>query len=252
MGQIRKPFQGVWSIVRFNWHFFALSLGLSLVLLSLSSVLPGPYRLLAAVCCAFLLAVTLLSLLASWYVYDLSGLYRMDWCGACPSGGKIVNIHAGFDETSDLLKAKYPGCDLIVLDFYDPVKHTEISIRRARKACPCFPGTMHINTAEVPLPSDSADKLFLILAAHEIRGDDERIAFFRELNRAVRQAGQIVVAEHLRDLPNFLAYTIGSFHFLPRATWIETFRAASLRIAKESRINPFITTFFLQKNGTPT
>ena len=79
---------------------------------------------------------------------------------------------------------------------------------------PPFPGTRSINTSNIPLPEDSADKIFVTLSAHEIATDDERIAFFTALKRSLKPAGQIVVTEHLRDLPNFLAYTIGFFHFL--------------------------------------
>ncbi len=95
------------------------------------------------------------------------------------TGKQLVNINAGFDETSLLLKEKYPDSDLIVFDFYDPVKHTEISIERARKAYPQFPGTTKISTNNIPLKDNSADYIFLLLAAHEIRNDEERIDVFQ-------------------------------------------------------------------------
>jgi SAM-dependent methyltransferase len=246
----RGPFQGVWNIVRFNWHFYVLSLGGAIVLLTAAYMLYGPLQLCAAVGGAMLLTISGLSLLVSWYVYDLSKLYDLDWCGTCEPGSEIVNIHAGFDESSALLQAKYPGCGLIVFDFYDPAKHTEVSIRRARRACAAFPGTLSIDTAHIPLPDDSADAIFLILSAHEIRRDDERIGLFKEIWRIIKPSGRIVAAEHLRDVPNFIAYTVGFFHFLPRETWLKTFRAAGLQVAGESKVNPFITTFILTKHGT--
>ncbi len=211
-----------------------------------------PCRSCAAVACLLLIGATLLSLLVSFYVYDLSGLYRLDWSGKCRAAARIVNIHAGFDETSILLKEKFPGCELIIFDFYDPAKHTEASIRRARKACPPFPGTRSISSTNIPLEDDSVDKIFVILAAHEIRDDDERVAFFRALRRSLKPTGQIVVTEHLRDLPNFLAYTIGCFHFLPARSWTRTFHRARLKIASENKTTPFITTFILEKNGSAT
>ncbi len=250
MERLRQPFQGVCNIVRFNWHFYALSLCLVMLLYLMSGALPATYRPYAAIAAVLLMGATLVSLIVSCYVYDLSGFYRMDWAGECAGGARIANIHAGFDETSALLQTKYPGCELIVLDFYDPTKHTEVSIRRARKACPAFPGTRSIDTSTVPLPDCSTDRVFLILSAHEIRNDDERSAFLRELRRALKPAGQIVVAEHLRNLPNFLAYTIGFFHFLPRAAWTRTFREAGLKIVREIKPNPFIITFILEKDGT--
>jgi SAM-dependent methyltransferase len=250
MERVRRPFQGVWNIVRFNWPLYLLSLGPASTFLALSCVLADPYRASAAVACLLAIGPSLASLLVSFYVYDLSGLYRMGWAGESAAAVCIVNIHAGFDETSGLLQARFPAAELIVLDFYDPARHTEASIQRARKTGRPFPGTRSISTAKVPLPDDSADKIFLTLAAHEIRRREERILFFRELERSLRPAGQIVVTEHLRDLPNFLAYTIGFFHFLPRSAWVDTFQQAGLKIAARVKTTPFITTFILEKHGT--
>jgi SAM-dependent methyltransferase len=252
MERVRGPFQGVWNIVRFNWHFYVLSLGVSLLALALYRFLSEPYRSCTAVAYLLVIGVTLLSLLVSFYVYDLSGFYRLEWCGECATGGRIVNIHAGFDETSVLLKERFPGSELIVFDFYDPARHTEVSIRRARKAYPPFPGTRSISTATIPLQDDSADAIFVTLAAHEIRNNDERIAFFKALARSLKPTGRIIVTEHLRNLPNFLAYSIGCFHFLPWTSWNKTFYHADLKILRETQTTPFITTFILEKHGTAT
>ncbi len=250
MERVRRPFQGVWNIVRFNWHFYLLSLGLALILLLPIRALDELYRSFAGAAFLLLTGTTLLSLLVSYYVYDLSGLYRMDWSGECAPGGCIVNVHAGFDETSPLLRERFPASELIVFDFYDPAKHTEVSIRRARRACPPFPGTRSINTLSIPLQDNSADKIFVTLSAHEIRNDDERIAFFTALKRLLKPAGQIMVTEHLRDLPNFLAYNIGFFHFLPLASWNVTFHRAGLNVTRQIKTTSFITTFILEKHGT--
>ena len=69
----------------------------------------------------------------------------------------MVNINAGFDETSMLLKQKYPNATLEVFDFYDPTKHTEVSIERARMAYPAFPDTVTISTTNIPLQENSTD-----------------------------------------------------------------------------------------------
>ena len=89
----------------------------------------------------------------------------------------------------------------------------------------------------------------MILSAHEIRNREERNSFFRELGRLLSASGQIVVVEHLRDAPNYLAYNIGAFHFHPRSAWLSTFETARLNIESEVKITPFITVFFLKKNG---
>ena len=251
MERIRRPFQGVANVVRFNWPLYLLSLGLAAFLLALGRVLDEPYRAATTIAGLLLAGAALLSVLVSFYVYDLSGLYRMAWAGECPGNACIVNVHAGFDETSTLLQAKCQGCELIVLDFFDAKRHTEASIRRARRACLPLPGTRSISTAAVPLPDNVADKIFLTLSAHEIRNRDERIVFFQALQRCLKPTGQIVVTEHLRDLPNFLAYTVGFLHFLSAAAWHETFRQAGLRIAAKRKTTPFITTFVLEKHGNP-
>jgi SAM-dependent methyltransferase len=165
-----------------------------------------------------------------------------------------VNIHAGFDETSILLRQKYistsiPG-QLNVFDFYDPAKHTEISIKRARNAMTPFPGTIPIQTGHLPLPDQYADVVFNILAAHEIRDESERVTFFKEIHRILKPGGKVVVTEHLRDLPNLLAYNIGFFHFHSKITWLQTFYAADFDVETTIKITPFITTFILTKHAT--
>lgn len=178
-------------------------------------------------------------------------MYSLNWLDSISlsKGSPIVNIHAGFDESSHLLKHKFPEAELSVLDFYDPVKHTEVSIKRARKAYPAFPGTKAISTSQLPLAESSGDCIFLILAAHEIRNEEERLAFFTGLKHALKPDGKIIVTEHLRDLPNFMAYTIGFFHFLPESHWKKAFKDSGLHISERFRITPFINTFILTKHG---
>jgi SAM-dependent methyltransferase len=166
-----------------------------------------------------------------------------------PAAPFILNIHAGLDEFSAPLGARYPAAQLEVLDFYDPALHTEPSIRRARKAYPLHPGTKAVSTSALPVGDASADLIILALAAHEIRDDAERATFFRELARALKADGRVVVTEHLRDLPNFLAYNIGAFHFLPRSSWYRVFEQGGLELIREQKHTPFITTFVLRKHG---
>jgi len=254
MEHIRKPFLGIWNIIRFNWHYYLLSIGLLLLILSLNSFLNEPYRVFGNTVCVLIIATTIISLLVSFYIYDLSDLYRLTWLDelTIASNSKIVNINAGFDETSILLKDKFPNCSLIVFDFYDPSVHTEVSIKRARKAYPPFPNTQQVDTSNIPLQDNYADNIFVILSAHEIRSEEQRNSFFSELKRALMLTGQIVVTEHLRDVPNFLAYNIGFFHFIPKSSWYRTFKNADLKISNEIKITPFITTFILNKYGAAT
>jgi SAM-dependent methyltransferase len=131
------------------------------------------------------------------------------------------------------------------LFFYDQALHTEVSVKRARKAYPPYPGTLSIRTDNVPLSEDTADVIFLLFSAHEIRDHAEREVFFTRLKKALKPGGSIIIAEHLRDPLNFLAYNFGFFHFFSRRTWEQTFTKAGLSIIAESTITPFITTFTL-------
>lgn len=246
---MRKPFQGVWNIVRFNWHFFLLSASFILLIYLLNQFLFNNGWL--DIICILIITIMMLSLFISWYIYDLSGFYTLRWLDELEGQNEvIVNIHAGFDEISSLLQKKYTPARMKVLDFYDPSMHTEVSIKRARRAYPCFPGTLPVSTGHIPLPDNYTDSIFVIFSAHEIRQEQERALFFNELKRVVKPEGKIVITEHLRDLPNFIAYTIGFFHFFPKSSWLKVFRLAELNIFKEIKTTPFVTTFILRKNGT--
>lgn len=246
----RRALQGLSNIIRFNWHFYALTSVLCMAVLVCNHVLGYCNTNLTTALIILIMAPVLTSLLVSWYVYDLSGFYALGWLDKLNiRGGKtILNIHAGFDESSVLLRKKHHASTLTVLDFYDSRIHTEVSIKRARKAYPQYPGTLRTSTQHLQLADESVETVFVIFSAHEIRNLNERVAFFSELKRVLMPGGKIVVTEHLRDFANFMAYNIGFFHFLPAHEWKTTFASSGLIINTERRINPFVTSFILQKS----
>ncbi len=246
---IRKPFQGVLNIIRFNWHFYLGALFLFLLGILILPNLPISLHSLGYSILGLAFIQTIVSLFVSWYVYDYSDLYQLNAL-TIHAPNSILNVNAGFDETSALVRGKHPNARLTVCDFYDPTLHTEISIQRARKAYPPFKGTIRIQTTCLPFTDSSFDAILAMLSAHEIRNQQEQIDFLKELHRVLTKNGRIYVTEHLRDTPNFLAYTIGFFHFHSRTTWISTFKKAGLVIEREVKSTPFITTFILKSNGT--
>ena len=250
MDSTRKPFQGVANIVRFNWPFYVLASLAVINLLIAGSLYHGRFAAYLTIAAWLISLPVFISLLVSLYVYDLAGLYTLKWLddAALHTPKNIVNISAGFDETSALLQQKYGSTTLTALDFYDAVKHTEPSIKRARRAYPSYPGTQVISTTRIPFADATTDAAFLLFAAHEIRNGAERIGFFKELERTLAPGGKIIVAEHLRDVSNFLAYNIGFLHFLPRAAWLKTFEQSGLYIEAEKHHTPFVTVFILRKN----
>jgi hypothetical protein len=248
----RKQFQGVTNIIRFNWHFYVLSLLAVLALLVFGQFFLANYHTFLVLITSLAVLSVLLSLAVSWYVYDSTDLYTLNWLDRLniKPVKKMVNINAGFDETSRPLSVKYPDASLSVFDFYDANKHTEVSIARARKTYPAYPGTISIVTSSVPLPPLSVDNIFVFFSAHEIRDRGERIIFFAQLKDKLTYGGKIIVLEHLRDIPNFIAYNIGFMHFHSKTEWKTTFESAGLNLVEETKITPFLSAFIFQNNAT--
>ena len=249
---MRKSYQGVFNIIRFNWHFYVIAAAFVTTLVAAALAMGESMFWLCISLAIGILASASISLLVSYYIYDRSDLYDFNWLQQFNKWEtpNIVNIHAGFDETSTILKKNFPTASLQVFDFYDPEKHTEISIERARKAYPPFKGTVNITTRTLPIATSSADLTFNIFALHEVRDGNERVEFLKEQAARLENDGRIVVVEHLRDVPNFLAYNIGFFHFFSEREWTRNFRHAGLEIERTFKITAFISVFILKKlNG---
>lgn len=244
----RKPFEGVSNIIRFNWHFYVIAFASILLAIILSSFLSSPYSAILQGIAILSVIVMTISLGISYYIYDVSCLYQMQWLPDL-SHKKVLIVNAGFDEISLLVHSKFPQAEITVIDFYNPLQHTEVSIARARKVYPSYPGTISVSTEKLKINDNQFEVIIAMLSAHEIRSMRERIIFFRELNRVLKENGQIFVTEHLRDLPNFLAYTVGFFHFHSKEKWIKTFEESALSVDNIEKTTPFISTFILNKNG---
>jgi SAM-dependent methyltransferase len=245
----RGTYQGVVNIIRFNWHFYVIA-GISVAILVLgANTLSGLTVWFCILLAVGIMTTTFTSLIVSHYIYDRSGLYDFSWIKQFDRATvkTIVSVHAGFDETSRMLKNIFSSAELKVFDFYDPSKHTEVSVERARKAYPAFDGTVKIASSKLPVANNEVDIIFNIFALHEVRNRDERIGFLNEQFRALCDDGKVVVVEHLRDVPNFLAYNIGFFHFLSEKEWGDNFCQAGLNIDIKFKITPFITVFILRK-----
>lgn len=240
----RKPLQGVLNILNFNRHFYIYGLFTLAAILVLANYLNWPFFINYTIIIGFIYGL-MTPLVVSAYVYDFSGFYNFKWLSNIHFNGRqnIVNINAGFDETSFTLKKHFPESDLQVFDFYNPKKHTEPAIVRARKVSQNYPNTKTIKSNQIPLESQCTDAVFLISSAHEIRSFKEKVEFLKECKRILKPTGTVILVEHLRDLPNCLAFSIGFTHFFSRNTWIEAFKEAELTLDKETKFTPFMSTF---------
>lgn len=246
MDQKRKPFQGVLNILSFNRHFYVFGMVVLAILVISHSLLKWNDTLFAIVVAAFGYGL-IMPLLVSAYVYDFSGYYDLHWLkdlfGEYQNADLIVNINAGFDETSFLLKEKFPRTALKAFDFYNAEQHTEAAIKRARKVSLVYPDTRQITSGAIPVKDRSVDVVFLLSAIHEIRSDEEKVLFLKECHRLCKPNATVVMVEHLRDFPNFLAFSVGFTHFFSRAVWKKAFERAGFATFHETKFTPFMSIF---------
>jgi len=246
MEEKRRKFQGVLNILSFNRHFYVFGLGVLVVLFISRLFVNWPDTVFWLILAAFLYGL-IMPLIVSAYVYDFSGYYKLNWLKDLIREDKsvemIVNINAGFDETSFIIRKKFPQSDLKVFDFYNAKRHTEPAIKRARKVSLVYPNTQQMESNSIPLADKSVDIIFLLSAAHEIRSHQEKIQFLKECFRLCRPGGKIIMVEHLRDLPNFLAFTVGFTHFFSRAIWKNAFKQAGFSSFRETKFTAFMSIF---------
>lgn len=255
-----SKYAGVLNILKYNVHSYAAGCG---VMLGIGALLW--FRLLprsgdaalygAAALTAFW---TFSSLAASYYIYDYVGVTHWDWLPGIlmfpPQ--RWLNIHAGLDESTQILKQLFLNTGHIVLDVYDPREMTEPSIARARSLqsssqLPAAGKTSGVGKLDaLPLLNDDCDTLFLLFAAHEIRRPARRLAFFREASRVLANSGQLLLVEHMRDWKNFVAFGPGFLHFYPRSEWLRVAQDAGLTIEREDQVTPFVRYFLMRKTGS--
>lgn len=100
-------------------------------------------------------------------------------------------------------------------------------------------------------PDDFADKVprseltLITLAAHEIRDEHRRETFILEAIKSTESGGKIIIVEHLRNLPAFLAFGPGLLHFYPKSLWLALFQKAQLCVEKDFCLTPFAHVFVL-------
>jgi len=253
-GNAQHGFAGVAKILRFNWHFYALSAagiaGMSFLLAA--RLLPKWVALV--VLCGTAIAVfwTLSSIVVSWYVYDYVGVTQWRWLRhRIPAPlHRWANIHAGLDESTYSLRELFPCTSGTAVDIYDADEMTEPSIARARRLHPSSEPFHRGKYDSLPLAENDCDAVFLLFSAHEVRAADNRTHLLRETARVLREKGYVVLVEHLRDWKNFVAFGPGFLHFHSRQNWLHSIADAGLIVEQEFHVTPFVECFVLRK-ATP-
>ena len=245
----RGHWQGMLAILRFNWPFY-LAAGVALLAGGVAMAFGGLPALGGAwlVFCSLYFFIG--SLGVSHWIYDRSDLYQLRWLNRALENHTLESglvCHSGFDETSEMLARKYPSVVWTVLDHFNPATMTEASIRRARKRFPPVRGTIPAPHNQWLLGNGTADTIFGLLAIHELRSHAERAAWFGEARRCLAAGGRVIIAEHVRDLANLVAFGPGFVHFHSVAAWQRSWEIAGFTLHQSFRITPFVRIFVLKQ-----
>ena len=118
----RRKFQGVLNILSFNRHFYYFGIAFLALLIASHQLFNWSNTLYWIIVLAFLYGL-LMPLVVSAYVYDFSGYYYLNWLKKFKitdsKEKQFLNINAGFDETSFIIKDLFPQSDLKVFDFVE-------------------------------------------------------------------------------------------------------------------------------------
>jgi SAM-dependent methyltransferase len=246
----RGTFDGVAQILVYNWPFYAAAVAFDLVIvLALIVFAPsGVYRI-----AIYLVALpptfwAVSSILVSYYVYDHSSLYRWEWLRPVliDRSGAWLNIHAGLDQTTAPLLRIFPDAKITSLDIYRPSEMTEPSIARARRRAQAK-AQPDADSSVLRFGYETFDTVLLIFAAHELRSREAKVELFREIHQVLKANGRMVLAEHLRDSQNFLAYGPGFLHFFSRSEWLSVADSAGMVLIATRSLTPFVQCFVLEK-----
>lgn len=246
----RAPYQGVVQILQFNSRKYLAAVAGMLAAVSAWPLFgpAGRMAILLAVTPALFWAIS--SLIVSHYVYDRFPLYDFRQTARLLNGSprRWINVHSGWDETSEALAGAFPEARGQVVDIFDAHLMTESSIRRARRLShseiQATPGRYNA----LPFDDSSFDTAFSIFAAHELRRHEQRVCLFREIARVLCAGGGFVMMEHARDWRNFLAFGPGFLHFFSLRAWRNAALEAGLNLHAEVRMTPFVHVFILRKN----
>ncbi|MDX6748060.1 class I SAM-dependent methyltransferase [Polaribacter sp. PL03] len=193
----------------------------------------------------------IISILASYLLYDKSDLYKLEKLPEYINLNEIKNgifIHASFDPISSYLEKKYPKMELIVCDIYENRHLDEKMINISKKEFPPNPKEIKINPTKLPFKDNSQEIIFAITSLHEILEHKKRVEFFKEAKRVLKNNGILIISEQMRNGINFMSFNIGAFHFLSKNKWKLAIKESGLKIYETKNINIFAEMIIIKNN----
>ena len=187
------------------------------------------------------------SLLASYFIYDRSSLYKFSWLRPYLSPQtRLYNLYSGYSESGHLLEQAFPGYSIRHFDFFDPQSAVTASIRTAQRLSkPLDAEMIDYKNWET---GHKAGIILFMQSLHELRPLDQKVDCLLKAKENMEPGGRIIVVEHLCDLKNFLIYGPGAFHFFGERHWRKAFQDAGLEVVSSFNITPFIKTFILSSH----
>ncbi|PQA97890.1 hypothetical protein B0A69_00720 [Chryseobacterium shigense] len=237
-------------VILFNYQKIVLGIIVSALLFGCSFYInSGLFILLLRISGTLIILNIIASLVASYILYDKSDLYELTSLKGTVDFGKIENailVHASFDPLSRRLEEKYPNLNLTVCDIYGNRHEHEKGIETSKKVFPPNPKEIKISPEKLPFEDKSQDVILALTSLHEILDHEQRVLFFKEAKRILKNDGLIIVSEQFRDTTNFVFFNIGAFHFLSQKQWKKAISSAGLQIISNQKITPFANMLILK------
>lgn len=238
-------------VILFNYQKIVLGLIVSVLLFVLPFwINSGSAVLLLRILSGLIILNIIASLAASYVLYDQSDLYELKNLKGVVDFKKIENailVHASFDPLSKGLEEKYPNLNLTVCDIFGNRHEHEKGIETSKKVFPPNPKEIKIVPSQLPFEDQSQDVILAITALHEILDHEQRVLFFKEAKRVLKNDGLIIVSEQFRDVTNFIFFNIGAFHFLSQKQWKKAISSAGLSVISNQKITPFANMLIMEK-----
>ncbi|MEN4761079.1 methyltransferase domain-containing protein [Chryseobacterium sp. C39-AII1] len=238
-------------VILFNYQKILLGIVVLAVLLIASFWINIDWiQLLFRILSALIVLNIIASLAASYTLYDKSDMYELKNLNGIIDWEKIENtilVHASFDPLSKSLEEKYPNLNLTVCDIFGNRHEQEKGIETSKKIFPPHPKEIKISPNRLPFEDKSQDVILAITSLHEILDHEQRVLFFKEAKRILKDDGIIVVSEQFRDFTNFVFFNIGAFHFLSEKDWKKAISSANLKIVRNQKLTPFSNMLIIKK-----
>jgi len=238
------------SLARYNWPLYLICMitALAGIAAAATPLLPTWIRVVAALGGVIACWYAVASFWAFHVMFDRSDFLSGRWLARCidDSPNRCVQLSVCLEETTLPIEEVFPAARCTNLDLYDDTVMTEPAIARAKQVAGAS-AALPAKPSALPLANDFADLTIVTLAAHEVRDRSQREVLFQELQRITDTKGQLVLAEHLRNVPAALAFGPGMFHFYPRSQWTSLAEKTGWMIEKEFDITPFFHVFVMKR-----